>query len=38
MRPFKMEKDKSVLEVKNNQAYDIPWYYDYNPSERFYIP
>ena len=38
MRPFKMEKDKSVLEVKNNQAYDIPWCYDYNPSERFYIP
>ena len=25
-----MEKDRSVLEAKNHQAFDIPWHFDYN--------
>ena len=26
-----------VLEVKSDQASDIPWYFDYNPFEKFCI-
>ena len=30
-----MEKDRSVLEAKNHQAFDIPWHFDYNYSKDF---